>query len=127
MSDFEKWWADNQRRFHTTHMSDREIAESAWSAAQAERIRELEGQLANSVPRSRYDACNADWLAEKAKREELAANAKRLIESAEQRLEKAEKDMKAIRDFISSLPEFHGTNELRIVAMLNAAIDKALS
>lgn len=37
---------------------------------QAQRIRELEHQLADTVPRSRYDACNKDWLNEQKCRRE---------------------------------------------------------
>lgn len=34
------------------------------------------------VPRSRYDACNADWLREKARATEIAAKAKELLSEA---------------------------------------------
>jgi len=36
----------------------------------------------NTVPRSRYDACNREWLAEKARADQIAAKSAELLREA---------------------------------------------
>lgn len=53
-------------------------------------ISDLRKQLEQSVPRSRYDACNQDWLNAKAELKEVRAIATAEIERLQKQLEQAE-------------------------------------
>lgn len=44
---------------------------------------ELRTERDDRIPRSRYDACNSDWLREKERREEVAKNAEAIIQGLE--------------------------------------------
>ena len=60
------------------------------NAAQRQAIEDLRKQLSESVPRSRYDACNQDWLDAKAKLEQVQQAASKVIEQLEGRVQALE-------------------------------------
>ena len=58
--------------------------------AQRQEIEDLRKQLSESVPRSRYDACNQDWLDAKAKLEQVQQAASKEITQLEGRVQALE-------------------------------------
>ena len=60
------------------------------NAAQRQAIEDLRKQLSESVPRSRYDACNQDWLDAKAKLKQVQQAASKEIKQLEGRVQALE-------------------------------------
>jgi hypothetical protein len=58
----------------------------------------------DTVPRSRYDACNADWLREIVRADEIAAKAVPLIQAAEQLAAESERQLRELRAAIVEKP-----------------------
>lgn len=81
-------------------------------------LAEKNEQLSNSVPRSRYDAVNADWLKAEQERKELAtrsiaeierleASVKHLARSTSELLQRAEKAETALAEKEAEIKELH--------------------
>ena len=71
----------------------------AHDAAQRQEIEDLRKQLSESVPRSRYDACNQDWLDAKAKLEQVQQAASKEIAQLEGRVQALEGALKGFLRF----------------------------
>ena len=83
-----------------SEQADRAINE--WldvDAAQRQEIEDLRKQLSESVPRSRYDACNQDWLDAKAKLEQVQQAASKEIAQLEGRVKALEGALKGFLRF----------------------------
>ena len=83
-------------------------------AAQRQEIEDLRKQLSESVPRSRYDACNQDWLDAKAKLEQVQQAASKAIEQLEgrvQALEGALEKVLALKNILERAYRGYGTPE----------------
>ena len=83
-----------------SEQADRAINE--WldvDAAQRQEIEDLRKQLSESVPRSRYDACNQDWLDAKAKLEQVQQAASKEIAQLEGRVQALEGALKGFLRF----------------------------
>ena len=50
--------------------------------------------LDEMVPRSRYDACNSDWLAAKAELKNVREAARKLVSAMQVKLDKAERSLR---------------------------------
>ena len=98
-----------------SEQADRAINE--WldvDAAQRQEIEDLRKQLSESVPRSRYDACNQDWLDAKAKLEQVQQAASKAIEQLEgrvQALEGALEKVLALKNILERAYRGYGTPE----------------
>lgn len=60
--------------------------QKAEGEAKDRRIEELKAEVRSCVPRSRYDACNQDWLDEQAKRREQATTFRTEYKKLEEQL-----------------------------------------
>jgi hypothetical protein len=76
-------------RYEASHRvsGNTNTADTFKEAAQALRTLEAERDSKDTVPRSRYDACNADWLAAKAELDKVVRNATKEIESLQHQLD----------------------------------------
>ena len=93
-----------EARAHYMMMADYWIAEAHWQEKRADQLNaELTALMKDHVPRSRYDACNADWLAAQNECTRIAARAKEEIESLTARVAELEKERDANADDASAL------------------------
>ena len=100
-----------EARAHYMMMANYWIAEAHWQGQHAAhltvRVAELEKALASTdtVPRSRYDACNRDWLAAENECTRIAARAKEEIERLTARVAELEKERDASAEDTRAMQE----------------------
>ena len=91
---------------HYDMMLDYWIAEAHWQEKRADQLNaELTALMTDHVPRSRYDACNRDWLAAQNEYTRIAARAKDEIERLIARVAELEKERDASAEDARAMQE----------------------